>query len=246
MILLYISDESLTIAANELVSITNSCKVTMRLPQANQIYLQLDKNGLAIVSREFGVTYIKDLYRKLLERLKKTSSELLIQGIKSTNKLNILDLTAGLGRDSILMANAGHRVLMLERNPALAVILNYVIKYKIVTKTENLKIINIDSSDYLNQSLETLPDIIYLDPMFQDNSKAKSKKDMQLIDLLLSVSMEGILNGDAPLFNLAYKTALNKVIVKRDNKQKPLVEKPLPTYSKSGKTVRYDIYIKPL
>ena len=40
--------------------------------------------------------------------------------------LEVLDLTAGLGRDSILMALAGFNVTMLENNPYLAIILNYL------------------------------------------------------------------------------------------------------------------------
>lgn len=267
MIYLYVNDRSLLESANDLIAITHASTIVTELPSAD-IYLQLDKNGLAIVSTEFGITYVKDLYNKLLDRLKKTGSELLIQSIKSTDKLNILDVTAGLGRDAILMANAGYNVTMIEKNPALAIILNYIIKYKITPGTDNLRLAHMDSIEYLQQNFErslkkqivsmchkmdssrsfndmlVAPDIIYMDPMFQDNSKAKSKKAMQLIDMLLHADIDYVSTDNIKLFELAHNIALNKIIVKRDNKQKPLVANPSPSYSKSGKTVRYDIYVK--
>lgn len=244
MIYLYVDDESLVDVANDLIKITHTCSIVTELPVNVVIYLQLDKNGLGITSHEFGTTYVKDLYNKLFDRIKKTNSELLIQSIKSANKLNILDATAGLGRDAILMANAGYNVTMIEKNPALAIILNYVIKYKIIPRTDNLSLVHMDSTKYLRQNFVVLPNIIYMDPMFQDNSKAKSKKDMQLIDMLLNADIDNVYTDNIELFELAHKIVLNKVIVKRDNKQKYLVAKPLPSYSKLGKTVRYDVYVK--
>lgn len=277
MLYLYISDESLRDEARDLVAITKGVHIITELPQNTNIYLQFDQSGLAIVSYEFKLTYVNELYNKLLLRLKTLNQELLIQTlkIKGVDKPLIWDITAGLGRDAILMANAGHKVTMIERNPALAIILNYIIKNKIFPGTENLNLAHMNSMDYLLQNHSELPHVIYMDPMFQDNARAKSKKDMQIIEMLLHVTSAGelldnnckglhILSDDINrnkqrnlstssviesdeninLFALAYKTVLNKVIVKRDNKQQNIVGLPLVSYNKCGKTVRYDVYLK--
>ena len=215
----------------------------------NNIYLQLDQKGLAIVSPEFKLTYVDELYKKLNERLKKLNQELLIRTvkIKGLSHLQVWDLTAGFGKDAILIANAGHQVTMVEKNPLLAIILNYVILHKIVPGTENLKLIHMDSLNYLLQEQLVPPHVIYLDPMFQDNKSAKAKKDMQIIALLVDVMTDNFVytaDGNERLFTLAYKTALNKVIVKRDNKQETLLKTPFVSYAKPGKTIRYDVYLR--
>lgn len=198
MLYLYISDESLRGEAAELIAITQEVHVITELPKDVNTYLQLDQNGLAIVSSEFKLTYVKDLYSKLWQRLKTLNQELLIQAmkIKGLNQLNIWDITAGLGRDAILLANAGHKVTMVERNPLLALILNYIIKNKILPGTDNLNLVHIDSIDYLLQNHNLLPNVIYLDPMFQDNSSAKSKKDMQIVELLLHATLASELSNN--------------------------------------------------
>lgn len=253
---LYIIDESFREHAINLIAITNKINIITEIPKDEcKVYLQLDYNGLAIVCDEFKLTYIKDLYTNLIKRLKALNQELLVKSVKvkGLDKLHVLDITAGLGRDSILLANAGHHVTMIEKNPILAVILSYVIQNKIVPGSLNLKLIHDNSHDYLLQSDLPLSHVIYMDPMFQDNSKAKAKKEMQLITILLALdedisianlsSQKNLIFSNEKLFNLAHKHATNRVIVKRDDKQASIVDTPKVSFSKLGKTVRYDIYV---
>jgi len=51
-------------------------------------------------------------------------------------------------------------------------------------------------------------------------------------------------NDEQQLFQKSYVKVLNKLVVKRDNKQASLVASPKVSYAKQGKTIRYDIYIK--
>ena len=101
----------------------------------------------------------------------------------------------------------------------------------------NVTVIWANSIDYLKKS-KVRPDIIYLDPMFKDTKSAKSKKNMQLIQNLVDRDVF----DDKLLFVLSMNIALDKVIVKRDNKQKTIHELYNVSYQKYGKTVRYDIY----
>jgi 16S rRNA (guanine1516-N2)-methyltransferase len=264
MLNLYVTDKTLQSQAIDLITITPSAQIVYEKPKDNNLYLQLDQSGLALSCPEFNLTYISDLYTKLKYRLKQLNQELLIQAVKvkTLNRLNIWDITGGLGRDALLLANAGHQVTLVERNPALALILNYLIKNQIMPGTENLHLVHMESLEYLRQKHAVLPHVIYFDPMFQDNMKAKAKKEMQIIEMLLSSAFAHDLVGDGAiewknppdhitgnnenrvLFDLAYATVLNKVVVKRDNKQQPISNIPNPSYNKCGKTIRYDVYLQ--
>ncbi len=207
-------------------------------------YLILDENGLSIKCQHFNLIYIQDIYQPLNKRLKNLDQELLIKAIKikqaHSNTINILDLTAGLAKDSLLIAKYGYTVTMIEQNPLLATIIYYAIQNHYLPS--NMNIIFMNSIDYLNQLPDMQkPDIIYLDPMFKQNKTAKAKKTMQLIQLITNEEEDNHTN-DTLLFEQALKTATIKVVVKRDSKQLRISPMPIPTYEKSGKTVRYDVY----
>lgn len=209
-------------------------------------HLELHNNQLVIISEKFGITPVTELYSKIFTRLQNPNRELLFQLINAKNKkFNIIDVTAGLGIDALLMANMGHRVTLIERNQTLVQILDYVVTNKVLPGVENLHLVNADSQEYLQQ-ITGIPDIIYIDPMFQDNQSAKPKKNMQLIDMFLQTEANSCSHNDdnETLFKLAYQLAKTKIIVKRDNKQDPLVINPKASYSKKGKTIRYDVYVK--
>jgi hypothetical protein len=76
--------------------------------------------------------------------------------------------------------------------------------------------------------------------MFADNKQALAKKDMQLIDWFVGMSIDTCVNN-LEIYNLAIKIC-HKLIVKRDNKQEFLIKQLKPTYQKLGKTIRFDVY----
>jgi 16S rRNA (guanine1516-N2)-methyltransferase len=236
---LYVDNTTLLNKAHELAAFTNDFTVITIKPETNQLYLQLDLLGLSVVSTEFKPLYLKEIYAKLGIRQQNLANELLIQAIKINTKAgsSVWDLTAGLGKDAFILSSFGYQVTMVEQNPVLATMLYYALSHKIIPP-KNLKLVFGNSQEFLAKVTDR-PNIIYLDPMFKDNKAAKAKKDMQIIQMLDSDSVESSVDE---LFNLSYATVLNKVIVKRDNKQENIVASPKPSYTKSGKTIRFDIY----
>ncbi len=221
-----------------MVAFTNCFTICTDIPK-DDIYLRLDEDGLAIITQHFKPLYVYDIYNKVYLRRESLSKELLIGAIKVKPEPNLLiiDATAGLAKDAALLGLYGYKVLMLEQNPFLATIIYYAMNNKII-QADNLKLIFTNSIEYFNAKPDIEPYAIYLDPMFKKDDKALAKKDMQIIQLLTHDDI----NVDTQLFKLAYPLC-NKLVVKRDNKQASLVKTPLPTYSKQGKTIRYDVYV---
>ena len=212
----------------------------------NDIYLHLDDIGLAIHSSKFGICYVSEIYAPILTRIRRVKDELLIKALKLPSKDNnlVFDLTAVLGKDSILMAASGYNVIMVEQNPLLVKIIEYFIKSnaEIYPWVKNLHIIHGESLKFLDTYNGPPPIVIYLDPMFHHKKSALAKKDMQLIQMLDS-AYNGVETNNVELFVAASKITQQKIIVKRDNKQEQLVNSTKVSYSIAGKTVRYDVYI---
>ena len=244
---LYYCNANLETTAAELVRLVAGFQTQLLNLEfvSNELYLCLEDDGLYVYSAQFKPLNLKHFYSDFIAKRKPAiKREILIQAINlratADNLIYGLDTTAGLGRDAILMSLAGYRITMLENNPYLAVVLNYLC-IEFAVQLPFLEVVYSDNLTYLHESNKVY-NLIYLDPMFNDGKQALAKKDMQLIDLLIhQVSLKHVMDNQA-LFELAHKHCRQKLIVKRDNKQAELVNKPAPTYVKKGKTIRFDVY----
>ena len=237
--LLHVIDSLDLDKARHLAEFTHKLELVRDEPLKDDFYLRLDKLGLAVISSLFGPLYISEIYAKLAVRYQNLRNELIIQAVNSPKSFSIWDLTAGLGRDAFILASFGYSVIMVEQNPVLATILHYALENNIIPR-RNLNLVYANSLEFI-QSQAILPNIIYLDPMFRDNKTAKAKKDMQLIGHLTNNLPD---QNQESLFVSSYTKAVNKVVVKRDNKQSNIILAPLPSYTKIGKTIRFDVYVK--
>ncbi len=156
----------------------------------------------------------------------------------------VVDATAGLGRDGFLLAAAGFRVVLCERNPVVAALLrDGLARAALLPRTASIaariRLIAADFADGLEQ-LSERPAVIYLDPMFPPRSKsAKVKQELQLLQLL-----EGTGGGEsdaARLLQTALAAGPRKVVVKRPLKG-PALAGPAPSHVLRGKAVRFDVY----
>lgn len=238
---LYVTNENLLSAAQALAAFTHQILICTSKP-SDEIFLQLDANGLAIITQQFKPLYVAEIYSRLYLRRKNLQDELLIKAIKIKADTNIfiIDATAGLAKDSILLGLYGYRVLMLEQNPLLATVIHYAMQEKLIP-ADNLQLVFINSITYFKNNPGITPYAIYLDLMFNKHSAALAKKEMQVIQLLTKDTP----NLDTELFHAAY-THCQKLIIKRDNKQPALVTNPSASYTKSGKIIRYDVYLRTL
>jgi 16S rRNA (guanine1516-N2)-methyltransferase len=145
-----------------------------------QLYLQQDKDGLALVGN--GQVLRGDL-TKMLPRIRRgqLGGELLVKAvrIKNLNRVvTVMDCTAGLGEDSLLLAAAGFQVKLYERDPVIAALLRDSMERAAAAPElrEILKRMELHEKDSIQamQELTWSPDVIYLDPMFPARQKKRS------------------------------------------------------------------------
>lgn len=174
-------------------------------------------------------------------------NELLARAIgqKPKDHPTIVDATAGLGRDSFILASLGFKVTMLERSPILFLLLEDALKRahahpKTAEITKNLNLVFTDTTIWLqNLSPANFPDVIYLDPMFPERKKSASvKKEMVILQDLL-----GTCQDSALLFESALACAKKRVVVKRPRSAPHISAEREPNFSFLGKSSRFDVYL---
>ena len=179
---------------------------------------------------------------KLLQRASQSNQSL----IKACNNKkreikSVLDLTAGWGKDSFMLASQGLQVCMLEQNPLIFHTLEYLLKTARINsddaRYQRLEVLKGNSLEYMQDLENTSADCIYLDPMFPDHkSGAKPSKDLQILQLLTeNLDIES-------LFEQALKRAKYRVVVKRPLHATALNDRK-PDMSYKEKTIRFDVYL---
>lgn len=164
-------------------------------------------------------------------------------GIKGATNYNVIDATAGLGKDAFVLASVGCKVTMLERSPLVAALLDDAL-YRLNQQadaqwlSDALTLLKGDSVALLKSS-KIAAEAIYLDPMFPHRKKsALVKKEMQVLQSLLGVDPDAD-NLLTPALDIATK----RVVVKRPARAPYLAERK-PNMSMESKKHRFDIYLK--
>lgn len=169
-------------------------------------------------------------------------------GLKRNPTPSVIDATAGLGRDAAMLMALGCQVVMLERSPIIAALLDDGLKrarQAAVMGTlikQRVRFIHAESITYL-ESLpnKDRPDVVYLDPMYPHRTKsAMVKKEMRIFRDIVGEDTDA-----HSLLRVALQCATRRVVVKRPRNADSL-HGPPPTISIYGKTTRYDVYSYPL
>jgi 16S rRNA (guanine1516-N2)-methyltransferase len=175
-------------------------------------------------------------------------------GLKGSYRPSVLDVTAGLGQDGFVLATLGCEVKMLERVPVIFELLNDGILRaersahgELKAIVNRMSVICQDSLAYLTSNeftAATIPDVIYVDPMFPEREKsALVKKNMTVFQALVDGDIDA-----GELLALALTKAKYRVVIKRPRKALGIAEqfpeKKLPKANLvlEGKSSRYDIY----
>lgn len=236
------------------------------------IMLQLAKaqNGLAkehdmvlSFAKEVSLSYL-DPHNKVkplvLDLLSKPLLQRIARGFRheylvkacfgSLKHLTIIDNSAGLGRDSMILQSAGARVLMFERNIVIfAMLFDAFLRAK--TNSLNKQIpngipyslsfgsfnnyINFDGLSFDNEEI----DCIYYDPMFPERKKsAEVKKEMKYF--------QDVIGEDEDIEEYLIKATLRakrRVVLKRPCTASLIESKDLVLLdSIDAKALRFDIY----
>lgn len=154
----------------------------------------------------------------------------------------VLDATAGLGRDAFVLAGLGCELVMIERQPVIAALLEdglrrAALDLDTAAIAARMRLLIGDAITLMGAWQGDVPEVIHLDPMFPHRDKsALVKKEMRLFRPLVGD------DDDAPaLLAAALQLASHRVVVKRARKAPPIAG-PAPGYTLEGKSSRYDIY----
>ena len=164
-------------------------------------------------------------------------------GIKKGNRPNVVDATAGLGRDAFVLTTMGCRVHMIERSEVIAKLLEDGLrraqqdeKIGVLIK-EKLSLACGESRNELSK-VPFEPEVIYLDPMFPHKEKsALVKKEMRVFQSLVGEDLDA-----DELLAPALALAKYRVVVKRPSYAPPLDGKK-PSTSINMKKNRFDVYV---
>ncbi|MGD8107348.1 16S rRNA (guanine(1516)-N(2))-methyltransferase RsmJ [Pantoea sp. FN0302] len=163
-------------------------------------------------------------------------------GIKGDYLPDVVDATAGLGRDAFVLAAIGCRVRMLERHPVVAALLDDGLRRGYQDAEigswlqQRLTLLHASSLTAL-EAITPAPDVVYLDPMYPHRQKsALVKKEMRVFQ-----SLVGADNDADGLLLPARQLAKKRVVVKRPDYAPPLAG--VATQSAvTTKSHRFDIY----
>lgn len=161
-------------------------------------------------------------------------------GLKKQEQLTIVDATAGLARDSFILASLGFQITLLERSSIISSLIADGINRAVNDPAvQRLKLIHTDAISWLKKCNDsTRPDLIYLDPMFpQQEKSALSKKNMLVFHDIVGDDTDA-----AALLAAALACAKQRIVVKRQ-RLAPFLKGPEPSYSLNGSSSRFDIYI---
>lgn len=164
-------------------------------------------------------------------------------GVGKREQLQVIDATAGLGRDGFVLADLGCQVLMLERSPVAFGLLRDGLERACASGDSwlqevcsRLRLQWVDSIAYLAERPEPA-DVIYLDPMFPERQKsARVRKEMWMFQELLGKDLDA-----EQLLELALQQASYRVVVKRPARAPVLAGRP-PGFTIGGRKVRFDVY----
>ena len=199
--------------------------------------LHLNHQGLSLLNTDEAVVAL-DWNDCKWRRLAKGAfgSLPLVRACLAGQKVNVLDISAGFGKDALLLAYAGAKVDLVERNSLVAALLfdaferfnHPVIKAK-------MRVFFSEAATYL-ENLKEYPDVVFFDPMHPERQKsALVKKNLQCLQQIIPPN-DDVLD----LIHLAQKKCQTRLVVKWPAKIKTVTP---PDFSLSGKTIRYDIYL---
>ncbi len=161
-------------------------------------------------------------------------------GLRRRAARTIVDATAGVGRDTFLLATLGARVTAVERSPVIAALLADGLRRAALAPETSpvVERITLITGDARSLPPGPRPEVVYLDPMYQAvGRKALAGKEMQLLQALLGPDTD----ADS-LLAAALATAGERVVVKRHRHARPLADHR-PHHCVEGRSTRFDVYM---
>lgn len=200
---------------------------------------------------EENAVYVRDNENRLLEiDFDKNHLDYERKGHRGKNELiskalgvakgcrKVLDISVGLGIDSVFLTQLGFQVVGVERSPVLYALLKEAF---VKTEKQYLKSYELhfaDSLQFLKENKGTLAvDSIYFDPMYPHKKKSALPKQ----EMVVFRDLVGHDEDAAEVLKEALTWPVLRVVVKRPIHAEELL--PGVRHSYEGKVVRYDTYV---
>ena len=194
------------------------------------------------ISTEHGQQLVIDFDLNHIDYFRKRHrgfQELIAKSLGLSSKKNrILDLSAGLGIDSVFLSQLGAKVTAIERHPAIHFLLYQAKELSKRMDLAELQFICADSKQFLLSSdIGSQFDAIYFDPMYPDKKKtALPRKEMVIFRNLVGDDTDS-----DEVFKIALEKNPGRLVVKRPV-HADYIANEKPIHSFTGKTVRFDLY----
>lgn len=195
-----------------------------------------------------GRLRLKGDFTSLIPRLKTSNlqREFLVKAskIKGVEHPVLIDATAGMGEDSMILAATGFEVYLFEYDHAIAALLKDALRRaadipELKDAVARMHFAEGNSIE-LMAGLGIEPDVVLLDPMFPARQKsALVKRKFQLLQQL-----EKPCTDERDLLDAALNMKPRRVVIKRPLKG-PYLADIKPSYSINGKAIRYDCIVIP-
>lgn len=206
---------------------------------SGQLVFNSENQNFELMSENFG-TFRIDFSEREYKRSHRGSQELIAKACGLKKGIDtVIDVTAGLGEDSVFLARLGFRVHAVERNPLIFALLDQALKTAPSDfPTDQLSFCFGSALDVLPQiKLDLATTAVYFDPMFPDKRKsALPRKEMQIFKAVVGEDPDAAANLEQ-ILSLNFK----RVVVKRPLRADVLFCKPEHQFL--GKTIRYDVYM---
>lgn len=177
-------------------------------------------------------------------RRRQGGAELLVKAIglaRASRPLRILDATAGLGEDALVLAGYDCELTLFERAPVMAELLadgmtRAADEPALAEHLARMHLERGDAANWLGHHPDAV-DVVYLDPMFPEKrNSAAVRKEMQLARTLVGDDVDA-----AILLEAGLAAARHRVVVKRPRRAAPLPG-PAPATTVEGRSSRFDVY----
>ena len=164
-------------------------------------------------------------------------------GFSSGTIPDVVDATAGLGRDAFLLASLGARVTLIERSETMhALLLEGLERARAEggRHAETVSRMTLVHGDSCVLLLQMKPQVILIDPMHPPRDKtALVKKEMRLIRDIVGTDADSV-----QLMQVALEAAQNRVVLKWPLRAEPMAGVRKPSHQILGKSTRYDVFVK--
>ena len=155
---------------------------------------------------------------------------------------DVIDATAGLGRDAFLLASLGAKVTLIERAPQIHALLEDGMARARAAGGEAGEAIA-RMTLVLGDAKQLLPkmaaEVVLVDPMHPPRgNSALVKKEMRLLREIVGSDEDAL-----ELMQVALKAASKRVVLKWPLRAAPLAGLPPPSHQIRGKTTRYDVFM---